>query len=54
MSGIHRMAGFISILAGIAVLLGKYVSPLGKFQLILIGGVVAILAGLISVAKRGY
>ena len=48
-----KFAGFLSAIAGIAVLAGEYVGSLQKYYLVTIGGIIAILAG-IGALKNPY
>jgi len=52
MNGVYKLTGFLSLVAGVVVLAGNYIASLGKYNLVLIGGIVAIIAGLISLLKR--
>jgi len=48
-----KFAGFLSGIAGIAVLLGEYVGFLQKYYLVTVGGIVAILAAIVAL-KNPY
>ena len=43
-----KIVGFLSLGAGAAVLLGSYTNFLGNRPLVLIGGIVAIVAGFLG------
>ena len=46
-----KFAGFLSGIAGIAVLVGNYVGSLNGYYLIPIGGVLALIAAAISMRR---
>jgi len=48
-----KFAGFLSGIAGIAVLAGEYVGSLQKYYLVTIGGVLAIVAAIVAL-KNPY
>ena len=48
-----KVVGFIALAGGLGVLLGMYTNFLGKFPLVLIGAIVAVLAGLIGLFDKG-
>jgi hypothetical protein len=52
MNGMFKLAGFLSLVAGILVLAGNFSASLGEYKLVLIGGIVAVLAGLMSLLKK--
>jgi len=48
-----KIVGFLSLAGGAGVLLGMYTRVLGNLPLTLIGGILAVIAGLLGLFK-GY
>jgi hypothetical protein len=48
-----KFAGFLSLIAGLVVLVGEYVASLKSYYLVPIGAAVAIIAGIIAM-RRPY
>ncbi len=46
-----KIVGFLALAGGLGVLAGMYTNFLGNMQLTLIGGIVAVVAGLLGVFK---
>jgi hypothetical protein len=48
-----QLGGFLALIGGAAVLVGHFVESLGsEYYLVLIGGIVAVVGGILSLRRR--
>lgn len=48
-----KVIGFLALVGGAGVLLGMYTNFLGNLPLVLIGGALAVIAGLLGIFDKG-
>ena len=48
-----KFISFLALVGGAGVIAGEYVRSLGKYPLVLIGAIVAIIAGLLGLFDKG-
>jgi len=47
-----KFVGFLALAGGILTLLGNFIPSISKYPLILIGGIIALIAGLLGLFAR--
>ncbi len=47
-----KIVGFLALLGGVATLLGNFIPSISKYPLVLIGGIVATVAGILALASK--
>jgi energy-converting hydrogenase Eha subunit C len=48
-----KIVAFLALIGGVAVLLGTFTNVLGRYPLELIGGIAALVAGLLGLFDKG-